>query len=146
MEPPITYDNIVSKLVEAVPESRVLVQYEIDTFGEVMNYGVFGQLPRFMSDIYRLSQEDTREAIQHAETFARLLTFIETAAKSGNHDIETLIMFGIMESMWQTGDAQPLIVERFGPRTKELYTATLAHWEWLRRVAKSRGEQDGSNP
>jgi len=71
----------------------------------------------------------TRAALENeasslaSDLVARVVTFLEEAATSGDPEIENLVQVGFMEAMPQRGPARNAIVAQLGPKSAEFLTA-----------------------
>ena len=117
----LRYDDIVSRLLQKLPEFKVEYEELVEMFGEdVGPHVVFGALFHFVLEHCRaLSAEPTPFSASH-DTLHRAFNFIEEAASSEDEDVENLVQVSFMEHMWQAGSEYETIVARFGPASLKL--------------------------
>jgi hypothetical protein len=105
----LTYENLLSRLVDAVPEFPI----DADHVADNLVYLTFNDLTRFVST--RL------EAEENTELLTRIFQFIEEAAKTGDVQVQDVLQDALYEIAVAPVDTTNKAKMYMGSRTHKLF-------------------------
>ena len=117
----ITYDNVLEKLVEVVPE---LIEYEnyvsVKEEGSAdLPYVVFGVFENF----FKKSFKEHKDVILN-----KISEFLEYSSSSDDDKVKELVMFGFMETLYGNyEDFDKDMLDYFGEKTKQVLIDAVEH-------------------
>jgi hypothetical protein len=141
----VTYGNVVSKLLERVPEIRA----HLGTRDLHLPQAVFDRLFGLVLDRSRALREGRANPALDGDLLDRAFAFIEEAAGSHDAHVVNLVAASVMEKLddrLREGERQ-LFVSRFGPASVRLLERVDAWWEryeaWWKERARPGPDRSG---
>jgi hypothetical protein len=109
----MNYNNIVDKLLDALPEVKPMYEKELDWWDEILPHIVFGDV--FNQFLFSLLREDCPK-----DTLIRVFLFLEKMAVCPDKNVQGVLGVSVLE---QLGD-DPILLERstkyMGEATKKI--------------------------
>lgn len=122
----VTYENVVQRLVEQVPESRQAYEEHLNFCGEILPHVLFGELTGFIIRTYRLWAKSGDPCVE--DKLQHILNFLEECAQSTDERVVDLVSVSFLENLWQAGSDYEPIKKRLGPNLQKLLLQIEA-WE-----------------
>lgn len=120
----LTYDNVLARLLEAMPELEDLYRSHVDYYDVTLPY-------LFIADVARAALKwctDLRSATitsSHLrDPLVRLMTFVEDALHSPDVYVRDLMTAGFIEALTPTDPGFGYLIESMGPVTKRWVSQT----------------------
>jgi hypothetical protein len=114
MSKELTYETVVSTLVEHVPELRALRDDHYRQYGEILPHVFFGDLTRFVQTGFACpSSSSGRQVVM------RILDLLERTISSVDNRLQELVSVSFLENLDQDSSAFAQIRASLGPRLKE---------------------------
>lgn len=124
MSEDITFQNVVVRLIEAVPELTRIYQHEIEYYGDISNYVFFGAiLNEFIQERYELL---IREGSDESDVLRRIFEFLEDCVESTDQRIKELVLAGFMESFYPLLINNPQLKTLMKPQSRKLFNKHFA--------------------
>ena len=95
-----TTREFLNVLLERVPELHPIYEEHIADYDEVLPHVLMGDVTRFVIDLHKKSWARGR-AEQEKKTLSSILEILEGALKSGNDQLQELVVVSFLENLEQ---------------------------------------------
>lgn len=117
---PESQKRVVEHVLAALPEFRhIYDEHMRDTDGELLPHVLFGDLTRWIIELYRKSKGSGIGRASASATLARALSLLETLAHSNDEAALELVSVSFLENLHQAGDDYLAMKAILGPRLRE---------------------------
>jgi hypothetical protein len=114
-------ERMIHELLRAVPEFQQVFDEHVNFNGELLTHLLFGDLTRWVIDLYRKSQSGGHGAPQTEEILIRTLDFLEDrCTNAGEVGVQNIITVSFLENLHQAGPDYEGIKNRLGPNLRKV--------------------------
>ncbi|MDB5077862.1 MAG: hypothetical protein JWO42_4041 [Chloroflexi bacterium] len=118
----LSYDTVVDDLADRLPEIRPRLRKIEEGEGEVSPFAAFSALAKFAIETMQSSQDSSgHDGDVISELRARVLDFIEDAAKPEDDLTRSLFITGFLEALVWAGPPGKLVARHLRPLSRRLY-------------------------
>ncbi|MBP9694901.1 MAG: hypothetical protein KBD73_00595 [Candidatus Magasanikbacteria bacterium] len=121
----ITYASVVVELVNFIPEYKSSESWKEVSDNSDLPYIVFGNLYAWTIENIKLGQ---------ILLVQKVLNFIQEIACINENKLDELIMFGFLENIDESKNADKIIIKMLKKETRQLYLQMIAHNDRLQNT------------